>query len=94
MADGARTDVGGMLTEILPGGTCRVRLDDGSLVLAYAAGKRVVRASLEGGVRAADRVVDEVAPPLFHSEDMRAGVAGLLEHGARRFRDKVIFQGR
>jgi enoyl-CoA hydratase/carnithine racemase len=61
--------------------------------LAYAAGKRIVRAYLEGGVRAADRVVDEVAPPLFQSEDMRAGVAGLLEYGARSFRDKVIFQG-
>src|SRR5262249_22395695 len=54
--------------------------------LAYAAGKRIVRASLEGGVRAADRVVEEVAPPLFHSEDMRAGVAGLLGDGGRRLR--------
>src|SRR2546427_2354364 len=62
--------------------------------LAYAAGKRIVRAYLEGGVRAADRVVDEVAPPLFQSEDMRAAVAALVEHGARNFRDKVIFQGR
>ncbi len=62
--------------------------------LAYAAGKRIVRAYLEGGVRAADRVVDEVAPPLFQSEDMRAGVAALVEHGARSFRDKVIFHGR
>jgi hypothetical protein len=53
-----------------------------------------VRAYLEGGVRAADRAVDEVAPPLFQSEDMRAGVASLLEHGARSFRDKVVFQGR
>jgi enoyl-CoA hydratase/carnithine racemase len=62
--------------------------------LAYAAGKRIVRAVLEGGVRAADRVVDEVAPPLFQSQDMHAGVAALVEHGARNFRDKVIFQGR
>jgi enoyl-CoA hydratase/carnithine racemase len=62
--------------------------------LAYAAGKRIVRAFLEGGARAADKVVDEVAPPLFQSEDMRAGVAALVEHGARNFRDKVIFQGR
>lgn len=62
--------------------------------LAYAAGKRIVRAYLEGGVRAADKVVDEVAPPLFHSEDMRSAVAALIEHGARNFRDKVIFQGR
>ncbi len=62
--------------------------------LAYAAGKRIVRAYLDGGVRAADKVVNEVAPPLFQSEDMRAGVAGLLEHGARSFREKVVFQGR
>jgi hypothetical protein len=38
--------------------------------------------------------VDEVAPALFDSEDMRAGVAGLLEHGQRTFRDKVVFRGR
>ncbi len=62
--------------------------------LAYAAGKRVVRAYLEGGVRAADRVVDQVAPPLFQSEDMRNAVAALVEHGARNFRDKVVFHGR
>ncbi len=62
--------------------------------LAYAAGKRIVRAFLESGVRAADRVVDQVAPPLFRTEDMRAAVAALVEHGARNFRDKVIFHGR
>ena len=62
--------------------------------LAYAAGKRMVRAYLEGGTRAADKVVDEVAPPLFQSEDMRAAVAALVEFGARNFRDKVVFQGR
>jgi enoyl-CoA hydratase/carnithine racemase len=62
--------------------------------LAYAAGKRMVRAYLDGGIRTADKVVDEVAPPLFESEDMRAGVAGLLEHGAREFRNKVVFRGR
>ena len=62
--------------------------------LAYAAGKKMVRAYLDGGIRAADAVVNEVAPPLFASEDMRAGVAGLLEHGSRAFRDKVVFRGR
>jgi len=62
--------------------------------LAYAAGKRLVRAYLEGGVRAADKLVGEVAPPLFQSEDMRAAVAALVEYGARNFRDKVSFQGR
>jgi len=62
--------------------------------LAYAAGKRIVRAYLEGGIRAADKLVDDVAPPLFQSEDMRAAVAALVEYGARSFRDKVVFQGR
>ncbi len=62
--------------------------------LAYAAGKRIVRAYLNGGIGAADKVVGEVGPPLFQSEDMRAAVAALVEHGARSFRDKVVFQGR
>src|SRR5712692_611523 len=62
--------------------------------LAYAAGKRIVRAYLDGSVRAADKVVDEVGPPLFESEDMQAGVTALLDHGPRRFRDKVVFEGR
>ncbi len=69
------------------------RLANGPTV-AFAAGKRIVRAYLDGGVRAADKVVDEVAPSLFDTEDMRAGVAGLLEHGPRGFRDKVVFRGR
>ncbi len=62
--------------------------------LAYAAGKRLVRAYLAHGMRAADKLVDDVAPPLFQSEDMRAAVAALVEHGARNFRDKVVFHGR
>src|SRR5229473_6115696 len=62
--------------------------------LAYAAGKRIVRAYLDGSVRAADKVVDEVGPTLFESADMKAGVTALLDHGPRRFRDKVVFEGR
>jgi enoyl-CoA hydratase/carnithine racemase len=62
--------------------------------LAYAVGKKMVRAYLEGSTRAADRVVDDIAPQLFETEDMRAGVAALLEHGPRAFRDKVVFRGR
>jgi enoyl-CoA hydratase/carnithine racemase len=62
--------------------------------LAYAAGKKIVRAYLEGGIRKADAVVAEIAPALFDSADMRAGVQGLLEHGPRGFRDKVVFYGR
>jgi enoyl-CoA hydratase/carnithine racemase len=62
--------------------------------LAYAAGKKILRAYLERGVRAADAVVDEIAPALFETTDMQAGVAGLLEHGPREFRKKVVFHGR
>ncbi len=69
------------------------RLASGA-TLAYAAGKKIVRAYLESGIRAADAVVDEIAPALFETADMRAGVNGLIEHGPRKFRDKVIFQGR
>ena len=69
------------------------RLASGA-TLAYAAGKKFVRAYLERGIRAADALVDEMAPALFETADMRAGVDGLLEHGPRQFRNKVIFQGR
>src|SRR5712691_6659764 len=61
--------------------------------LAYAAGKRIVRAYLDGSIRAADRGVDEVAPPLFESEDMRAGVTAFLDHGCRRFINKEHLHG-
>src|SRR5712672_467063 len=67
------------------------RLASGA-TLAYAAGKKIVRAYLERGIRAADAVVGEIAPALFETADMRAGVSGLLEYGPRQFRDKVIFQ--
>ena len=69
------------------------RLASGA-TLAFAAGKKIVRAYLERGIRAADALVDEIAPALFETADMRAGVDGLIEHGLRQFREKVIFQGR
>lgn len=69
------------------------RLASGA-TLAYAAGKRIVRAYLERGIRAADAMVEEIAPTLFETADMKAGVASLLEHGPREFRKKVVFQGR
>jgi enoyl-CoA hydratase/carnithine racemase len=62
--------------------------------LAYAAGKRLVGSYLEDGLRAADELLDQVGPQLFQTEDMRSAVAALIEHGARNFRDKVVFQGR
>lgn len=62
--------------------------------LAFAAGKKFVRAYLEGGIRKADAMVDELAPALFDSADMRAGVQGLLRHGPGHFREKLVFHGR
>ena len=41
--------------------------------LAFAAGKKIVRAYVEGGIRKADTVVGEIAPALFDSSDMCAG---------------------
>jgi len=80
------------------------RLQDEALALAQrlaagptralAAGKRLIRAQAEGGVLAADALIDEVAAPLFESDDMRAAVRALMEHGARNFREHVTFQGR
>jgi hypothetical protein len=70
-------------------------LSGGSIEDLRAAVSEIQRAPLRALlVRAADGVVDEVAPLLFQSEDTRAGVAALVEHGARNFRDKVAFHGR
>ncbi len=62
--------------------------------LALRAGKRIVRAYLDHGIAAADRVVDEVGPPLFESEDMQQAVGALLEHGPKAFASKVTFRGK
>ena len=61
--------------------------------LAFAATKKIVRTYLEGGIRSADAMVDEIAPALFDSADMRAGVQSLLQHGPGQFRDKVEYHG-
>jgi enoyl-CoA hydratase/carnithine racemase len=62
--------------------------------LAFAAGKKFVRAYLEGGIRKADAMVHEIAPALFDSADMRAGVEALLQYGPGQFREKIVFHGR
>jgi short-subunit dehydrogenase len=59
-----------------------------------AAGKKIVRAYLDGGIRKADAMVDEIAPALFDSADMRAGVQALLQDGPGQFRENVVFHGR
>ena len=62
--------------------------------MAFAAGKKFVRAYLEGGIRKADAMVNELAPALFDSADISAGVQALLQHGPGQFREKVVFHGR
>jgi enoyl-CoA hydratase/carnithine racemase len=58
--------------------------------LAHAATKRIVRAYLEGGVDAADRVTPEVFAGLFATEDLQGAVESFLEHGP----GKATFEGR
>jgi len=57
---------------------------------AHAATKRIVRASLEGGVDEADRVTPEVAGALFETEDLQRAVRSFLTEGP----GKATFEGR
>jgi enoyl-CoA hydratase/carnithine racemase len=57
---------------------------------AHAATKALVRAQVEGGARAADARVPDVAGALFATEDLRGAVRSFLEDGPGRGR----FSGR
>jgi enoyl-CoA hydratase/carnithine racemase len=57
---------------------------------AHAATKALVRAQIEGGARAADARVPDVAGALFATEDLRGAVRSFLEDGPGRGR----FSGR
>lgn len=57
---------------------------------AHAATKRVLREFQDQGVLAADRLIPELAAPLFESEDMKGGIASLLADGP----GKATFAGR
>jgi enoyl-CoA hydratase/carnithine racemase len=57
---------------------------------AHAATKALVRAQVEGGARAADARVPDVAGALFATEDLRGAVRSFLEDGPGRAR----FSGR
>lgn len=57
---------------------------------AHAASKRVIRAYLDDGIQAADRLLPDLAAPLFETADMQCGVASLLADGP----GKATFQGR
>jgi enoyl-CoA hydratase len=57
---------------------------------AHAATKAIVRAQVEGGVRAADAATPEVSGALFATEDLAAAVASFLRDGP----GKATYQGR
>ena len=57
---------------------------------AHAATKRIVRATLDGGVEAADAVTAENAAGLFATEDLRGAVKSFLSEGP----GKATFSGR
>jgi enoyl-CoA hydratase len=65
------------------------RLADGP-TLANAATKRIVRAYLDGGVRAADEQTPGIAAPLFDTEDLKGAVQTFLEKGP----GNATFEGR
>jgi enoyl-CoA hydratase len=65
------------------------RLADGPTG-AHAATKKIVRAQKEGGARAADAIVPEVAGALFGTEDLRNAVRSFLTEGP----GKATYQGR
>jgi enoyl-CoA hydratase/carnithine racemase len=56
------------------------RLADGP-TLAHVATKRIVRAQVQGGARAADAIVPEVAGGLFATEDLKGAVRSFLDQG-------------
>ncbi|BAI94977.1 enoyl-CoA hydratase [Sphingobium sp. TA15] len=60
---------------------------------AHAVSKRLVRAALDDGVRGADRLIGDIAAPLFETKDMQHGVRVLLEHGSRNMIGKAKFEG-
>lgn len=58
--------------------------------LAHAATKRIVRAQVDGGTRAADAIVSDTSGPLFETEDLKNAVRSFLEIGP----GKATFDGR
>lgn len=52
--------------------------------VAHGATKRIVQATLAGGVGAADALVPEVSGALFDTDDLKGAVASFLEHGPGR----------
>ncbi len=61
---------------------------------AHALTKRLIGAYRDHGTAAADALLLELGPALYDTEDMRHGVAVLVEHGARNLAANTTFVGR
>jgi enoyl-CoA hydratase/carnithine racemase len=85
--DAATLERWNVVNEVVPDDQLRQRAADLSTrlangpTLAHAMTKRIVRAYVEGGVPAADRVTRRDASALFATEDLRAAVRTFLEQG-------------
>ncbi len=60
---------------------------------AHFVTKRLVRAHLDAGIRTADELILDIAPPLFDGHDMQHGVRTLQEFGARNVVEHTRFKG-
>ncbi|MGY4623406.1 enoyl-CoA hydratase/isomerase family protein [Bradyrhizobium sp. USDA 4486] len=69
------------------------RLADGP-TMAHSATKRMIRAFLDQGVRAADAILLDLSPPIFDSADFKAGVDAVARLGSKNFRGTVSFTGK
>jgi len=58
--------------------------------LAHAATKLLIRETRDNGIRAADKLLPEIAAPLFESEDMKHGIESLMANGP----GKAHFKGK
>jgi len=58
--------------------------------VAHGATKQIIRAYLDGGVEAADKITPDTAAPLFDTEDLKAAVQSFLAEGP----GKATFEGK
>lgn len=60
---------------------------------AHAVTKRLIRAFLDHGVRAADQLLLDLGPPVFDTADFKSGVDAVVKYGSKDFRSKTVFSG-
>jgi enoyl-CoA hydratase/carnithine racemase len=61
---------------------------------AHTVTKRLISAYRDRGIAAADELLLDLAPTVYDTADMRHGVDVLIEHGARKLKEKTSFVGR